>query len=212
MRTHLLFLPGFACPRGAYDAFLGAIRDTADVAVTAGDVAGSVVAQVAGRSTPETEARALGDRARALVASGDRVVLGGHSRGGLVAYLAAGAVQPAALVLVDPVSGGGPPWANPDPLPPVGWTGPALVLGCALGGRCAPEGRNHEVFAEALPGCEHTVVPDCGHGDMLAGTFRTFARLLCSRGSDPHRARAAVAERITAFLRSDGLRDRPTAG
>jgi pimeloyl-ACP methyl ester carboxylesterase len=211
MRTHLLFLPGFVCPRGAYDAFLGAIRDTTDVAVTADDVAGSAVAQVTGRSTPEAEARALGDRARALIASGDRVVLGGHSRGGLVAYLAAGAVQPAALVLVDPVSGGGPPWAKPDPLPPVGWTGPALVLGCALGGHCAPEGRNHEVFAAALNTCEHHVVPDCGHGDMLDGTFRTFARLLCSRGSDPDRARAAVAERVTVFLRSDGLRDRPTA-
>ena len=211
MRTHLLFLPGFVCPPGAYDDFLGAVRDATDVAVVAGAVGGSVVAQVTGRSTSEAEARRVADRARALTATGDRVVLGGHSRGGLVAFLAAAAVQPAALVLVDPVSGGGPPWATPDPLPPVGWTGPALVLGCALGGRCAPEGRNHEVFAVALPECEHAVVPDCGHGDVLGGTFRSFARLLCSRGSDPDRARAELAARTAAFLRSDGLPDLPTA-
>lgn len=200
MPAHLLFLPGFACPPGAYDAFLGAVADDTGLVVTAGGVAGSFVAQVTGRSTPEAEARRVADRARELVADGARVVLGGHSRGGLVAYLAADTVRPAALVLVDPVSGGGPPWAKPAPLPPVGWTGPALVLGGALGGHCAPDGRNHEVFAAALAGCDHAVVPDCGHGDVLDGAFRTFARLLCSRGSDPDRARAAVAAHVGEFL------------
>jgi len=210
--VHLLFLPGFACPPGAYDTFLGAVvgavaggvrptdRDAAALEVTTGNVAGSVLAQVTGRSTPEAEARRVVDRARAFAADGARVVLGGHSRGGLVAYLAADAVQPAALVLVDPVSGGGPPWAKPAPLPPVGWTGPALVVGAALGGHCAPGGRNHEVFAAALAGGNHVVVPDCGHGDVLDGPFRTFARLLCSRGSDPDRARAAVAAQVGTFL------------
>jgi pimeloyl-ACP methyl ester carboxylesterase len=175
------------------------VRD-AGIAVTPADVAGSLVAQASGRSTPEAEAQRVADLARDLGRDGTPVVLGGHSRGGLVAYLAAAAVQPAALVLVDPVSGGGPPWVKPAPLPPAGWSGPALVLGCEFGGRCAPAGRNHEVFAAALPTCAHTVVPDCGHADLLDGHLRTFGRLLCSRGSDPDRARAMLAAHVVAFL------------
>lgn len=198
------------CPASAYGEFLAALRD-AGIAVTPADVAGSLVAQASGRSTPEAEARRVADLARDLGRGAAPVVLGGHSRGGLVAYLAAAAVQPAALVLVDPVSGGGPPWAKPAPLPPVGWSGPALVLGCGRGGHCAPAGRNHEVFATALPACAHTVVSDAGHADLLDGPVRTMGRLLCSRGSDPDRAREQLAEHVVVFLRSAGLRDLPPA-
>jgi predicted alpha/beta-hydrolase family hydrolase len=187
------------CPASAYREFLAPVRD-AGIAVTPADVAGSVLAQASGRSTPEAEAMRVAQLAAELGRDSTPIVLGGHSRGGLVAYLAAAAVQPAALVLVDPVSGGGPPWAKPAPLPPVGWSGPTLVLGCGLGGHCAPTGRNHEVFAAALPGCAHTVVADSGHADLLDGHLRTFGRLLCARGSDPDRARATLAAQVVAFL------------
>ena len=86
---------------------------------------------------------------------------------------------------------------------------PAIVLGCEFGGHCAPAGRNHEVFAKALPTCTHTVVPDSGHADLLDGRLRTMGRLLCSRGSDPDRAREQLAEQVVVFLRSVGPRDLP---
>ena len=195
-----LFLPGFACPTSAYREFLAAVHDGAGVAVHPHDPSRGLVAQVTGRSTSEAEARAVASAATAVRANGAPVLLGGHSRGGLVGDLAAATVQPDALVLIDPVSGGGPPWAKPDPLPAIGWTGPTLVLGCGKGGHCAPEGRNHEVFAAALPGCTHAVVDDCGHADVLDGHFRTLGRLVCSRGSHPDRARTELAERASAGM------------
>lgn len=212
--TRFLFVPGFACPTRAYGAFLAAIGEAdgaAGIDVRAHDPSSGPLAQVTGRSKPGDEARRLVAVADELRADGEPLVLGGHSRGGLVAFLAAASVQPAALVLVDPVSGGGPPWSRPEPLPAIGWSGPALVLGCGKGGHCAPEGRNHEVFAGALTtaaaGCTHEVVGDAGHADMLDGHLRTMGRLVCPRGSDPDRARTQLAGHIVSFLRGHGFAD-----
>ncbi|MFN8026777.1 MAG: hypothetical protein U0W40_10625 [Acidimicrobiia bacterium] len=208
--TPFLFLPGFACPTHAYGAFLASIG-ASGVAITAHDPSRGLFAQVTGRSTPDEEAGRIVAVAEELRAGTAPLVLAGHSRGGFVAYLAAAEVQPAALVLVDPVSGGGPPWAKPDPLPAIGWAGPTLVLGCGKGGHCAPEGRNHEVFTASLAwsgvDCTHLVVDDSGHADMLDGHLRTMGRLVCSRGSDPDRARAALADHVVSFLRAHGLAD-----
>jgi hypothetical protein len=198
-----LFIPGFACPTSAYAAFLAALHERG-VSAAATDPSQGLLAQIMGRSRPEDEAQRVAPVLREVEGAGP-VVLGGHSRGALVAYRAAAVVQPAALVLVDPVSGGGPPWRNPEPLPPVEWRGPSLVLGCDRGGRCAPEGRNHEIFAAMLTNCVHDVVRDCGHADILDGRFRAVARFACAGGSDPDRARDEIAQRVAGFLHERSL-------
>jgi hypothetical protein len=144
------------------------------------------------------------DEAAAAIAVAQRIVddapgplwLGGHSRGGLVAWLAAPTIEPMGLLLVDPVSGGGGPRATPEPPPRRTLHCPCLVIGCAVGGACAPTGRNHIEFARRATGCTHVVVPDCGHADMLDGIEAWLGRRACGHGHDPAAARAA----ITALL------------
>jgi pimeloyl-ACP methyl ester carboxylesterase len=196
----LLFLPGFAIRPAAYRRFLAPVADAFGQVVVPS--VSSLLTATVGRSSPEQEAAHVVAISQALVAEGVEPWLGGHSRGGLVAWLATAiaAAEPAGLVLVDPVGGGGPPWARPVPLPPTAFAGPALVLGCALGGRCAPEGRNHDVFAAALPHCRHTVVADCGHADMLEGPMGRLGRLACTHGPDPEVATTALRNEVLAFL------------
>ena len=145
----LVFLPGFACPPGAYRTLL------TPVALRVGRVlvpsVGHLVAEVLGRSTPvEEAARAVG-LVEALRAEGARVWLAGHSRGGTVAWLAAGMAAVEGLVLVDPVFAEGPPWRAPGSPPSIDPGCPVSILGFEVGGRCAPDDRNHDCFAAAFP-------------------------------------------------------------
>jgi pimeloyl-ACP methyl ester carboxylesterase len=191
----LLFVPGFMVSPSAYTALLAPASDRLGRVVVPAPEA-STVAMLAGRYSATEQAEHLVGIAHQLQRDGTVVTLGGHSRGGLVAYLAAQEVLPAALVLIDPVSGDGGPRAVPEPLPVARFEGRSLVLGCGIGDRCAPVGRNHEVFAAALPGCRHTVLPECGHADMLDGNAARLGRRLCEGGPDPERARATVAAAI----------------
>lgn len=183
----------------AYTGLLGPVADrVGHVVVPAPDA--STAAMLAGRYSATEQADHLVEIARRLQGDGVEVLLGGHSRGGLVAYLAAEEIEPAALVLIDPVSGDGGPQALPQPLPAARFECPSFVVGCGIGERCAPVGRNHEVFAAALPGCRHTVLPECGHADMLDGTAARLGRRLCGGGPDPERARDAVRAAIVEAI------------
>lgn len=152
---------------------------------------------VTGRYSPDDEAgAAITVAGQVLDEARGPLWLGGHSRGGLVAWLAAPSIEPFGLLLVDPVSGSGGPRATPEPPPRLTLHCPCLVIGCGIGGPCAPVGRNHAEFARVATGCTHLVVPDCGHADMLDGVGAQFGRLACGHGRDPAAARAA----ITALL------------
>jgi pimeloyl-ACP methyl ester carboxylesterase len=198
----LVFLPGFACPPRAYRSFL------APVALRVGRVVvlavGSLGAQVTGRSTPGNEAVRTVELVDRLRADGVRVWLGGHSRGGLVAWHATPMARAAGLVLVDPVSGGGPPWHPPEPPPPIDPDGPVTVIGFEHGGRCAPAGRNHEAFAEVLPAAAHEVVPECAHADILDGAVGRFGRLTCGHAPDPAAAADAARSAVLDALGATG--------
>ncbi|MFA5886042.1 MAG: alpha/beta fold hydrolase [Acidimicrobiia bacterium] len=200
-RGHLLFLPGFLVGPRAYTSLLTPIAE-AGFHVVVPRLSRRSPSVLRGRRAPDDEATDAIAVARRTTDAGGALWLGGHSRGGLVAWLAAPSIAPVGLVLVDPVSGGGGPRAAPEPPPRLTVHCPRLVIGCALGGRCAPAGRNHAEFARVSPGCAHVVVPDCGHADMLNGADARLGRLACGHGRDPAAARAAITELLRDFVTS----------
>ncbi len=197
-----MFLPGFACPPGAYRSFLAPVADRVGKVIV--PKVAPLPAQFASRSSPNEEASRVVQDLDRLCASGMQVWLGGHSRGGLVAWHAASAAQVEGLVLVDPVAGDGPPWRPPQPPPPIELDGAVAVIGFGVGGRCAPEGRNHEVFAAAMPAATHTVIPGCGHGDILDGAVGWLGRLTCGHGPDREAAADAARQVLLAALEVTG--------
>ena len=198
----LVLLPGFQTPAGAYH----------DLAVTvAGHGPTVFVPQLVrpgfgsllGRPDVSTEAV----RAAALVAAIRRdqqpgsVVLAGHSRGGLAAWLVAAHVPLEGLVLIDPVDAAGPrPRHGTFTTRTLQLTFKALIIGAGVNGPCAPESVNHRAFAAATPGCRHVVIDDLGHADVLSGRLRSPGRRLCKGGTDPDRALRRVADLIGAHL------------
>lgn len=195
----LVFLPGFLAPPSAYRALLAPVAE-AGVTVVVPRFTRPGPRLLTGRVTPAAEAALATELVAARQAVGEQVWLGGHSRGGLVAWLAALDTAPVGLALVDPVSGGGPPWAAPEPLPPHAPSCPTLVVGCGVGGPCAPEARNHRRFAERSPLATHVVVPDCGHADVLSGPTARLGGVTCGHGRDRGAALAAVTSLLAAFL------------
>lgn len=150
------------------------------------------------------DARRLVDLVRDRANADDDVWLVGHSRGGGVAWLAARGLEeagsaPTGVVLLDPVWGDGGPRTTPPPLPTAPRC-PLLILGFGIGGRCAPSGRNHEIFAAAAPEASHVIVDDCGHGDILDEDRARPARSLCGGGPDRAAARATVTDAIIDFM------------
>ena len=136
-------------------------------------------------------------------------MIAGHSRGGQAAFLAAGELAAAgdllsAVALVDPVDGEGR--APTAPLSTVGgarFDCRTLVVGAALGGRCAPEPVNHAVFAAAIPQARYAVVRELGHADMLGGRARAFGRRLCGGAADPDPGRALCTQLLAALVDDD---------
>jgi pimeloyl-ACP methyl ester carboxylesterase len=137
--------------------------------------------------------------------------LAGHSRGGQVAWRAAGLRPVDGLVLVDPVDGSGPKEMRPTAAAvPAVFACATLIVGAGRAGRCAPEPVNHEVFAAAAPaGAVHVIVPDLGHADMLDGRARQAARRFCPGHDDPDAARETVGALVRGFL--DGTLPEPGA-
>lgn len=190
----MIFLPGFMTAPKAYRDLLQPVAE-AGWTVIVPQLYPRGVAALLGRYPVGAEARG----AAGLVAG--RCVLGGHSRGGQAAWLAAGITPVAAVVLVDPVDGEGRrPSARTSTAVPAGFASPCLIIGAGIGGKCAPALVNHEQFAAATEQAEHVVVDDLGHADILSGRAQSFGRRLCGGGAHPDRARARVSTVILEFL------------
>ncbi|WCJ21592.1 chlorophyllase 1 [Euphorbia peplus] len=152
----------------------------------------------------------------------EKLSVGGHSRGGKIAFaLALGyaetplQVKISALVGLAPVEGK----SENEPIPPYVLTYepdslnlriPVVVLGTGLGNQpafpfapvCSPNGVNHdEYFNECKAPAAHFVVSDYGHMDMLNDMFGKVIVLTC-KGSwypkDP--MRRSIGGIIVAFL------------
>lgn len=203
-RQWLVLLPGFQAPASAYRL----LAET--IAAQGPTVYVPQVVKPGGMSLfgkPDVRTEAV--RATALISAMRRVrkpasvVVAGHSRGGLAAWLMAPHVELDGLVLIDPVDAAGPRPRKPAfTLDPVSLPYEALIIGAGRGGPCAPAGVNHAAFAAATPGCRHVVVPDLGHADILSGRWRTGGRRLCGGGTDPAAALQAVADLIIAVMPS----------
>lgn len=200
MRPALVLLPGFLSSPRSYAALIAPLVERG-VDVVVPSLAPSRWALLTGRYAVEQEGADAAKLVRRMVDEGRSVVLAGHSRGGQAALRAArilvadphAAERLAALVLVDPVDGGG--------RRPTGRTTtafrttlgvPATVVGAGHGGPCAPQPVNHVVFADAVPDARHVVVEGMGHADLLAGPERGLGRRLCGGAADPDPARALV--------------------
>lgn len=194
-RHLLLFVPGFLTPRDSYDALFEPIA-AAGVDVTVVPPERSFMARLAGRVSIHEDAERLDELVAGVATDGTHITVGGHSRGGAVAWLAAThGVRRADIddvILLDPVWGdGGPRWRG---APPSGMPNcRTLIVGFGVSGPCAPAGRNHEVFAAAAPSAEHVIVAGCGHGDILSNGAACAAGVVCRSGHDRPRARAQVS-------------------
>jgi pimeloyl-ACP methyl ester carboxylesterase len=195
----VVFLPGFMATPAMYRWLLAPLAG-AGVRVVVPRLTRPGPKLLLGRVAPGDEAALAVSIVRSEREAGRQVWLGGHSRGGLVAWLAAADADPERLLLVDPVAGGGPPWASPEPLPARSFRRPPLVLGLGDGGRCAPIGRNHEVFAAAAPDCEHVVVPGAGHADVLDPRPARLGRVLCGGSGDAAGTRLLVGGHLAAAV------------
>ncbi len=206
----LVFLPGFLNSPSAYADLLAPLS-ACGTTVVVEQLYARGPAVLTGRFTVRDEAAAAVAVVRRETAARRprTVVLAGHSRGGQAAFLAAGELAMAgdlltAVALVDPVDGEGRA-----PTAPVSTVGGArfgcrsLVVGAALGGRCAPVPVNHAVFAAAIPQARHAVVRELGHADMLGGRSRTFGRRLCGGADDPDPGRALCTQLLAALVDGD---------
>jgi pimeloyl-ACP methyl ester carboxylesterase len=202
----VVLLPGFMNAASSYSALAGSLAESG-ITVVVGQLYRRGVGALAGRVPVSAEACAASDLVRTTAAQrpGCRVHLAGHSRGGQAAWLAAATLVddglPASLVLIDPVDGEGRRTSVPvSTATDAAFDVPALVIGAGVGGRCAPEGVNHEQFARATPAARHVVVDGLGHADMLDDRQRAVGRRLCSGGPDPDAARATLAALIAAWV------------
>ncbi|WCJ21590.1 chlorophyllase 1 [Euphorbia peplus] len=158
----------------------------------------------------------------------EKLCVGGHSRGGKIAYaLALGyadtslAVKISALVGLDPVEGTS---ENSPILPKVlayepdslNLTIPVVVIGTGLGNEpvcwlvcpaCAPNGMNHDnFFDESKAPAAHFVTSDYGHMDMLNDNINDVVGKLtvslCKSSEDPNKdpMRKSVGGITVAFL------------
>ncbi|GJQ27431.1 MAG: hypothetical protein HBSAPP02_24630 [Phycisphaerae bacterium] len=136
----------------------------------------------------------------------DRLAIGGHSRGGKVAWLTAlkDATRFRAIIGVDPVDGRGGPAGNQprvaaEPFP---FNLPALVIGAGLNGACAPTGDNYVQFYESSQSPAWRIVAkNYAHGDMLDEPAAAASAAFCGTGADRESMRRATAGMMVLFLR-----------
>lgn len=204
--TCLVFLPGFMADPAAYRALLVPLTSSR-ITVVVPQVYPRGPRALLGGVPPHTEAAAACDVVRQVARRPwlRRVFLGGHSRGGMAAAIAAemlhGTDVPVGLVLVDPVDGAGPrPSTKRVTAQALGFQGPALVIGAGIGGRCAPAPVNHDAFAAALPQAGHVVVSGLGHADVLDGRAASRGKRLCGGADAPEVVRGHVTALLGAFV------------
>jgi dienelactone hydrolase len=196
---HLLFLPGFMAAATSYVTLLRPLA-AAGLTVLIPQMYPRGIGALRGKVSIRSEAQAAADLVRGL--SG-RVFVGGHSRGGQAAWLAAGMASDtvAGVCLVDPVDGHARRPAGPSAtLRTAGFSCPSLIIGAGVRGPCAPQGADHEQFARATPATAHIVIADLGHADMLNGRGRAFGRWLCGAGEDPDAAREVCSQLLVQFI------------
>jgi hypothetical protein len=204
--TCLVFLPGFMAAPATYRALLVPLT-LARITVVVPQLYARGPRALLGGVPPQIEAAAACDVVRQVARRPwlRRVFLGGHSRGGMAAAIAAellhGTELPAGLVLVDPVDGAGPrPSTRRATAQRLAFDGPALVIGAGIGGRCAPAPVNHDAFAAALPHAGHVVVAGLGHADVLEGRAASNGKRLCGGADTPEAVRGHVTALIAAFV------------
>lgn len=147
----------------------------------------------------------------------DRLAIGGHSRGGKVAWLTAlkDPTRFRAIIGIDPVDGRGGPAGNQprvtaEPFP---FSLPALVIGAGLGGACAPTGDNYVQFYESSqPPAWRVVTQNYAHGDMLDEPAAAASAAFCGTGEDRQSMRRATAGMVVLFLREALQRGTPPPG
>lgn len=190
----LVFLPGFMASPSAYDALLQPIKE-AGWRVVVPQLYPRGLPALLGKYPVSDEAEA----AAALVQG--QCVIGGHSRGGQAAWLAAGIAPVVGVVLVDPVDGEGRrPGSTLSTSKPAGFDVPCLVIGAGKGGRCAPAEVNYAHFTASTSSAHEVVFPDLGHADVMTGRAGSLGRRVCGGASDPQAARTQVSETIVNFL------------
>lgn len=206
----LVFVPGFLARPHHYRTFLS---ETAggSITVVCPLFPKSTLGALSGRPTPMEDATAAADLVDRIRSSHspESVWIGGHSRGGQVAWLTANALAIEStgcdgVVAVDPVDGSGPRAPQPNATAkPSEFEAPTLIIGAGVGTRCAPTGLNHAAFAACSPGVtEYVVYPDMGHADLLTGITGVIGRTLCKSGRNPVDQRKATALHISRFLTS----------
>lgn len=157
-----------------------------------------------------------------VTADTSKVAVGGHSRGGKIAFaLALGQAQTSlkisAVFGLDPVAGSSTT-NRPDPkilsyIPrSFNQKIPVAVIGTGLGSESkgpippfAPNGTNHaEFFNESKPPIYYFLAKDYGHADMLDdGIVYTFAKLFCKCGKGPKELMiSGCGGIIVAFLKA----------
>lgn len=206
----LVFLPGFMTAPAEYRALLAPLTRSR-ITVVVPQLYGRGPRALLGGVSPQAEACAAVEVVRRVAERPwlRRVFLGGHSRGGMAAAMAAEMLRdsglPSGLVLVDPVDGAGPrPRTRRATADRLAVDAPALVIGAGIGGRCAPGPVNHDAFAAALPRAGHVVVEGLGHADVLEGRAAARGKRLCGGADSPEALRGCVTALIGAFVQDPG--------
>jgi pimeloyl-ACP methyl ester carboxylesterase len=201
----LVFLPGFLISPDAYRGLFTRIAGP-DLTVVVPRLYRVGPSVMLGRFTADDEAQRAVEVVRGRGGSGVRMWLGGHSRGGQAAWLAARLLAEQGwvvdgLILIDPVDGAGPRSSEPHATKvPAQFEHRPFIVGAGLSGKCAPLAVNHEQFARAAGPSWHLVVQDMGHGDMLTGRALSLGRRLCGGGSDPGASRAVIGSMVEDYL------------
>lgn len=194
----LVFCRGFLLRPDGYDEMLTLVASHG-VAVFAPVSHRRDPAALVGMRSPPAEAHDVGR----LVSELGHPAIAGHSRGGQVAWLVARDHPVAGLVAIDPVartSPRGPSSNHGGKVQVAAWDAPTMIIGASHGGRCAPKGRNHEVFVAAAPDRARHIVAAMGHGDMLSGGARRLVRAICSGVEDPSGVPRAVGGLVVCHL------------
>jgi pimeloyl-ACP methyl ester carboxylesterase len=143
----------------------------------------------------------------------EHIGMGGHSRGGKAALLAAiQSPRPKAVCTLDPVDSLGSPFDNPAPTPENpsvtpelmgGLTVPSGYVGAGMGAEgivpCAPKEDNyHEYYKAAATPAYEWLLEDAGHGDFAENGG--LATQFCNSNADAQTVRNFSATTLVAFF------------